>query len=119
MKKFVVFVLGIAGLIITMIIPIMSFGFVSIWIWGPDLMYRSLGPRHPSTWFFILFVPLAMLISAFVYLALVLLPLFAHFDISLRSRNESDNFLTSLAKETKSLAITYAKLMEKVIGKKA
>jgi len=62
---------------------------------------------------------LAMLISAFVYLALVLLPLFAHFDISLRSRNESDNFLTSLAKETKSLAITYAKLMEKVIGKKA
>ena len=116
MKKFVVFVLGIAGLIITMIIPIMSFGFVSIWIWGPDLMYRSLGPRHPSTWFFI---PLAMLISAFVYLALVLLPLFAHFDISLRSRNESDNFLTSLAKETKSLAITYAKLMEEVIGKKA
>jgi hypothetical protein len=118
MKKIFVVVLGFGGLIITMIVPIICFGFVSMWIWGPDLMYRSLGPGHPSTIFFILFVPLGMLISAFVYLALVLLPLFASFDISLKSSNESHNFLTALAQRTNQMAVKYVELMDRVTSKK-
>ena len=81
-------------------------------------MYRSLGPGHPSTIFFMLFVPLGILISAFVYLALVLLPLFANFDISLTSNNESHNFLTALAQRTKKIAIRYVKLMDRIARKK-
>ena len=119
MKKLFVTALAFAGLIIAMIVPIMCFGFVSIWIWGPDIMFRSLGPSHPSTIFFLLFVLPAMVIFAFAYLALILLPLFAKFDISLTSRNESHNFLTALAERTKKMAIRYVQLMDKAISKKS
>jgi hypothetical protein len=102
-----------------MMVPIMCFGFISIWIWGPDLMFRSLGLQHPSTVFFMLFVPLAMLLFAYVYLALVILPLFANFDISLTSKNESHNFLTALAQRTKKMAVRYVELMNRVTSKEA
>jgi hypothetical protein len=73
----------------------------------------------PSSVVVLIVVPLSMGISAVHYLALVLLPLFAKFDISLTSENEAENYLTAMAERTKKAAIKYAALMDKVTTTKA
>jgi hypothetical protein len=112
-KKSLIFLLSFVGLICTMLIPIMSLGFISMWIWGTDLMYKSMGKDHPSTWFFYLTVPIGMLIFAILYVALVILPVFAKHEIPLVKQGEKYNPFRCLARLTRRKATAYSELMNK------
>jgi hypothetical protein len=106
--KLTVFLMAFAGLLASMTVPIMIVGFISMAIWGPELMHQSLGPEHPSTYFFLLLVPAGIVISGIAYVAIVILPVFAKYDIPI-----SGSIIRILASWMRRRAIRYAELMER------
>jgi hypothetical protein len=111
--KILVFVLTCAGLVVSMLTPLMALGLVMVMLWGPELLHRSLGASHPSTIFFLCLVPPAMLAFAVVFVALVLLPVFAKYGIPLTDTRVGANVFSRMARWTQKRAITYARLMDK------
>jgi hypothetical protein len=106
--QIIVFLMTFAGFLASMTVPIMIVGFISIGIWGPELMHRSLGPEHPSTYFFLLLVPAGIVISGIAYVAVVILPVFSKYDIPVSGR-----IIRILASWMRRRAIRYAQLMER------
>jgi hypothetical protein len=112
LKRLLIAVVAFGGFLAFMTIPIMVLGFVSMSIWGPELMDRSLGPDHPSTLFFLLTVPPSIVVSGVVYIAMVILPVFAKYDIPI-GLGKGRGIFSMIGRTARRLAIRYAELLEK------
>lgn len=107
-----VLVVTFVGLLLALLLPCVIFVFVVFAIWEPQLMYKPIGLTPVSTILFFCFVPAAMLLSAVVYVALVILPVFAKYEIPLRDPRAPDNVFSILARWMHRMAVRYAHLME-------
>ena len=112
LRRLLIALVTVAGLLVFMTVPIMVVGFLSIRIWGPDLMDRSLGPDHASTWFFLMTAPTSMLVSAAFYIVMVILPVFAKYDIPI-AVDRHRGMVSVIARWARGRAIRYAQLLEK------
>ena len=112
LARILIALITFGGFLLFMTIPIMIVGFISISIWGPDVIDRSLGPDHPSTLFFLSTAPPAILVSGVFYIAMVILPVFAKYGIPI-GRGKGRGLISLIARWARRLAISYVQLLEK------
>ncbi|MHC4406202.1 MAG: hypothetical protein ACYTG0_41740 [Planctomycetota bacterium] len=81
LRTLVAVIFGFAGMLVSMVIPIMVFGCLATMIWGPEVLTAP-AKQNPSAVVFPVVPPL-MVASAYVYVAGVFLPLLAKHNIVL------------------------------------
>ncbi|HEY1790234.1 MAG TPA: hypothetical protein VGJ73_18965 [Verrucomicrobiae bacterium] len=114
MRQLIGALLGFSVLLIGLITPIILLAGISGMIWGGKVFEGGMPKNSPAYMFGLFAMPPAMIVGAYFTLCLFVLPIFAKFDVRVASSGRG-NMITGFARLTKTIAIYYIFLMEKLI----
>jgi hypothetical protein len=114
MKKFIGAIFGFVVLMLGLFLPIIMLAGISGLIWGGKVFDGAWPKNSPVTMFMILTMPVAMIVGAYFTLCVFVLPIFAKCGVRV-ARPGKGNMLTGFARLMKSVATSYASLMDKLI----